>query len=72
MSKRADNLDVYTAKVLETLADDCNDIECVPPHGCREYEWWEIRESIIRCLFELDHQQTYGEIHAAFVKEFCT
>lgn len=69
--KRQDNLDGYVSNVLKTLADDCNDIETVPPHGCREYQWWEIRESIVRCLFEMDHDQTRSEIHAQWVRDNC-
>lgn len=71
MTKRADNLDGYVSQVLKTLADDCNDVECVPPHDCREYLWWEIRESIIRCLFEMDREQTVSEMHAKYVRENC-
>lgn len=68
---RSEAIDTHVSKVLATLADDCNDIDIVLSSDCHHYEWWEIRESIVRCLFELDHEQTRVEIHAKYVTENC-
>lgn len=68
---RQEALDSYIEKVISAATDNCNDIETVPCIGGTEYQWWEIRESIMRCLFEADRSQMVAEINAQFVKDNC-
>jgi hypothetical protein len=69
---RQEQLDAFVADKLERLVDDVNDTDQLQPKNCVDFLWWEIRESVVLALFALDHEQTFSEIHAKWVKENCT
>ena len=60
-------LDEFVNKRLHELCDDAL-YEAIPSSTP---EWWEMRESIVRILFEMDHEFTRDGIHADYVRENC-
>lgn len=69
---RQECIDKFVKSRLESIASESL-YEKFPHSSFQDAgpQWFELRESVVRVLFEMDHEFTREEIHADCVRKNC-
>jgi hypothetical protein len=70
---REDQIDAFILAGLDNLCSEAvyANFKTHPLTGSREPQWWELRDSICRVLFEMDREDVELERHAQHVRDNC-